>query len=68
LWTPARECGLLAGTFREELLDRGDIHEAIVRLDELSSCSRLWLINSVREWVEVAFDPATVDHPPTVIA
>jgi len=48
--TPPVRCGLLAGTFRAELLDTGQIHERIVTLDELRSADEIWLINSVREW------------------
>ncbi|WP_338066954.1 aminodeoxychorismate synthase component I [Virgibacillus profundi] len=55
LYTPPVACGLLAGTFREALLKDGSLTERRVMLDELDSCSRLWLINSVREWVPVQF-------------
>jgi para-aminobenzoate synthetase/4-amino-4-deoxychorismate lyase len=48
--TPPVACGLLAGTFRAELLHRGEIREAVVTIDELRRASRLWLINSVQEW------------------
>jgi para-aminobenzoate synthetase/4-amino-4-deoxychorismate lyase len=48
--TPPVTCGLLAGTFRAELLEQGAIQEAIVTLDELQAASEVWLINSVREW------------------
>ncbi len=48
--TPPVRCGLLAGTFRAELLETGAIQEAIVTLDELQSAAGIWLINSVREW------------------
>lgn len=48
--TPPVSCGLLAGTFRAELLDTGAIQERIVTLDELRTASGIWLINSVREW------------------
>jgi branched-subunit amino acid aminotransferase/4-amino-4-deoxychorismate lyase len=48
--TPAAEAGLLPGTFRQELLDRGEIVEGRITLDDLKSASRVWLINSVREW------------------
>lgn len=48
--TPPVDCGLLAGTFRAELLESGAIQESIVTLDELRAASGLWLINSVREW------------------
>ena len=53
LFTPARECGLLAGVFRQELLDRGTIREAVIPLDRLPGASRLWLVNSLREWVPI---------------
>jgi len=48
--TPPVSCGLLAGTFRAELLDAGEIHEQVVTLDELRAAREIWLINSVRGW------------------
>jgi para-aminobenzoate synthetase/4-amino-4-deoxychorismate lyase len=51
--TPPRECGLLTGIFRNELLERGEIAEAIVTIDDLERATRLWFINSLREWVGV---------------
>ncbi|HUK35881.1 MAG TPA: aminodeoxychorismate synthase component I [Vicinamibacterales bacterium] len=48
--TPPVDTGLLAGTFREELLERGDIVEGRLTLDDLQSASRVWIVNSVREW------------------
>jgi para-aminobenzoate synthetase / 4-amino-4-deoxychorismate lyase len=53
LWTPPRECGLLAGTLRAELLESGAIRERVITRTELEHCSRLWLINGVRGWVPV---------------
>lgn len=53
LWTPSRSSGLLAGVFRGELLDAGAIRERVLTLDDLSHCTRLWFINSLREWVPV---------------
>lgn len=53
LLTPPLECGLLAGVFRAELLDNHVIHEAVVRVDDLEAATRVWLINSLREWVVV---------------
>lgn len=53
LFTPPVECGLLAGTFRAELLESGEIKERVIRMDELPKCSKIFLINSVRKWVEV---------------
>lgn len=51
--TPRRECGLLAGVFRAELLDAGVIEERVITVEDLARCSRLWFINSLREWVDV---------------
>jgi para-aminobenzoate synthetase/4-amino-4-deoxychorismate lyase len=52
--TPPRECGLLAGTFREELLARGEVRERVLRDAELAAARRLWLVNAVRGWVPIA--------------
>ena len=54
--TPPVEAGLLPGTMRAELLDRGDIVEAMVTYDDLREADRVWLINSVRGWVEIEID------------
>jgi para-aminobenzoate synthetase/4-amino-4-deoxychorismate lyase len=50
-WTPPRECALLAGTFRAELLERGEIRERVMRVEDLRGAEAVWLINSIREWV-----------------
>ena len=52
-YTPPIESGLLAGTFRAELLARGKISERVLRVDELAGADALYLINSVRRWVEL---------------
>ena len=57
-WTPPRECGLLAGTFREALLRGGEVSERVMRVEDLARASRCWLVNSVRGWVEVVFAEA----------
>jgi len=51
-YTPSVDSGLLAGTFRAELLDRGLIRERVLTKAQVVSAPRLWLINSVRGWVE----------------
>jgi para-aminobenzoate synthetase/4-amino-4-deoxychorismate lyase len=56
LVTPPVTCGLLPGTFRAELLARGEIQERVLTLDDLRSASRVWLINSVYEWREAVVD------------
>ncbi|MBI1921323.1 MAG: aminodeoxychorismate synthase component I [Geobacter sp.] len=53
LVTPALPCGLLPGTFREELLARGEIVEGIIMREDLRIAEELWLINSVRGWRKV---------------
>ncbi len=54
-FTPPRESGLLAGTFREELLAQGKLHERVVRISELESAEQICLINSVRKWIPTTF-------------
>jgi para-aminobenzoate synthetase / 4-amino-4-deoxychorismate lyase len=50
LVTPAADSGLLPGTFRAELLDRGEIVERIVPVAALRQATAVYLINSVRRW------------------
>jgi para-aminobenzoate synthetase/4-amino-4-deoxychorismate lyase len=51
--TPPVECGLLAGTFRAGLLERGELREERILLSELESAEEIRLINSVRGWIRV---------------
>ncbi len=51
--TPPRGCGLLAGVMRAELLGRGEVKEATLRVEDLARATRLWLVNAVRGWVPV---------------
>jgi para-aminobenzoate synthetase / 4-amino-4-deoxychorismate lyase len=51
LWTPPIACGLLAGTFREQLLCEGKIKERVILIDELVNATELFLINSVQKWM-----------------
>lgn len=53
LYTPPISCGLLAGTFREYLLEKGRVEERVIRVDELNNCTKIFLVNSVRKWQEV---------------
>lgn len=50
-WTPPRSSGLLAGTFREELMEQGEIREQPIYRDDLCRNRSLFLINSVRKWM-----------------
>ena len=50
LLTPPLAAGLLPGTLRQELLERGLLAEATITRRQLLAARRLWLINSVRGW------------------
>ncbi len=50
-WTPPRNCGLLSGTFRDELIASGTLQERVIDKEELLQCRSLSLINSVRKWM-----------------
>ena len=52
-YTPPVESGLLAGTFRAELLAQGQLRERPLPIGELARADALYLINSVRRWVEL---------------
>ena len=47
-YTPPVECGLLAGTYREWLLRKGEIKEGKIHVSEIAPGFELTLINSVR--------------------
>jgi para-aminobenzoate synthetase/4-amino-4-deoxychorismate lyase len=53
-WTPPRECGLLAGTFRAELLRTGEVAERVLTRDDIARATRVWFVNGVRGRVEVS--------------
>ncbi|HSD47625.1 MAG TPA: chorismate-binding protein, partial [Pyrinomonadaceae bacterium] len=52
LFTPPVTCGLLAGTFRAQLLAEGKIKERVITVEELKRADELFLINSVRKWIK----------------
>ena len=52
-FTPPVACGLLDGTMRRALVAAGELQEARISRDALLRCDRIWLINSVRGWMEV---------------
>ena len=52
-FTPPVSDGLLAGTFREELLDRGELAVRSLHRRELEAVEAFWLFNSVRKWIRV---------------
>jgi para-aminobenzoate synthetase/4-amino-4-deoxychorismate lyase len=56
LITPPLQCGLLGGVFREAILSEAVVTEDVVTRAMLSDATRVWLVNSLREWVEVKLD------------
>ncbi len=50
-FTPPVACGLLSGVFRAELVESGAVREQILTKADIVHASRVWLVNSVREWV-----------------
>lgn len=53
LYTPPVENGLLAGTYRQFLLDTGKIVEKEIHKNDLEDCEAVWFINGVRGWLKV---------------
>lgn len=51
--TPALESGLLPGTYREALVERGRLREAVLPVTAFEDAERALLINSVRGWMRV---------------
>ncbi|HVT56410.1 MAG TPA: aminodeoxychorismate synthase component I [Xanthobacteraceae bacterium] len=64
LLTPALSCGLLPGTLREQLLQRGEAREAILTLRDLEAADKIFLGNSVRGLVRAE----RVDAPVSILA
>jgi len=53
LCTPPVACGLLAGTFRAQLLEAGTVAERAITTGQLRESPRVWLVNSVRGWMPI---------------
>ncbi|MFU2015693.1 aminodeoxychorismate synthase component I [Peribacillus butanolivorans] len=53
LFTPPVESGLLAGTFRHELLRKKEIKEKLITKADLHNAEEVWFINSVRRGLKV---------------
>jgi para-aminobenzoate synthetase/4-amino-4-deoxychorismate lyase len=51
--TPKASSGLLPGTFRCHLLERGEVEEAVVSVDAIPRATGAFLINSVRKFCEI---------------
>ncbi|MFG6113832.1 aminodeoxychorismate synthase component I [Halobacillus sp. MO56] len=52
-YTPPIKCGLLAGTFRQELLEQLVITERVIHKRDLNEADSIWMINGVRGWLPV---------------
>lgn len=52
-YTPPVSCGLLAGTWRAELLEQDKLVERVLRPEDLPKAEAIFLINSVRGWMPV---------------
>jgi para-aminobenzoate synthetase/4-amino-4-deoxychorismate lyase len=50
--TPAVSCGLLGGTYRQMLLDKNEIKEAVISIECLKQANRIYVINSVQKMRE----------------
>jgi len=57
--TPPLSCGLLPGTCRRDLLEKGEIQEGAIKLSDLQNRSRIFLINSVRGMWEATLTSAS---------
>jgi len=55
LVTPPLESGLLAGTYRDELIAEGTISEQKITVENLARATEIYLINSVRKWMKVSY-------------
>ncbi|NJM12203.1 MAG: aminodeoxychorismate synthase component I [Synechococcaceae cyanobacterium SM1_2_3] len=55
--TPPVNSGLLAGTFRRELLAEGRIQERVLSVADLGRAQGIYLINAVRQWQSVRLIP-----------
>ena len=55
LVTPPVSAGLLAGTFRDQLIEDGKIEERTLMVDELRAAGKFFLVNSVRRWMKATF-------------
>jgi para-aminobenzoate synthetase/4-amino-4-deoxychorismate lyase len=55
--TPPVSCGLLPGVFRAAVIEADMVRERVITKDDLRRATRLWLINSLREWIKAVLVP-----------
>jgi para-aminobenzoate synthetase/4-amino-4-deoxychorismate lyase len=53
IYTPPVKCGLLNGILRQIKLEKGEICEKVLYLEDLKKADKIWCFNSVRGFVEV---------------
>lgn len=54
--TPPIACGLLPGVLRADLIANGVLRERVVTRADLARASRVWLVNSLRGWIEATIE------------
>jgi para-aminobenzoate synthetase / 4-amino-4-deoxychorismate lyase len=54
--TPPATLPLLPGVFRAELLTAGHVVERVLLREDVARASRLWLVNSLREWIDAELE------------
>ncbi|MCA0985297.1 aminodeoxychorismate synthase component I [Halobacillus yeomjeoni] len=55
-YTPPVSSGLLAGSYREKLLEDGVIVEKVLYKHELKQFDEIWFINGLRGWLKVVLE------------
>jgi len=61
LHTPPVDAGLLPGVLRSELVRAGRVLEREIPLEEVGRATRVWFINSAREWIPVRWNPPSAE-------
>lgn len=52
-FTPPIECGLLAGTYRADLVASGEVKERVLKIQDQAEFEAMFLVNSLRKWVRI---------------
>lgn len=63
--TPPVDAGLLAGTYRAELLERGRLVEERLPIEALDAADEVFLVNSLRGWIRVEKAAGEIPEPET---
>lgn len=57
LITPPISCGVLAGTFRADLLETGQVIEKAIPIEKLKESTKVFRVNSLRGWQSIEIQP-----------